>query len=53
MREETFGPIACIMRVENEEQALELANDTPYGLGAAVFGSDLERASNVARRIPC
>ena len=51
MREETFGPIACIMRVENEEQALELANDTPYGLGAAVFGSDLERASNVARRM--
>jgi len=51
MREETFGPIACIMRVENEEQALELANDTPYGLGAAVFGSDLERASSVARRM--
>ena len=51
MREETFGPIACIMRVENEEQALELANDTPYGLGAAVFGSDLDRAAHVARRM--
>ncbi len=51
MRDETFGPIACIMRVRNEDQALELANDTPYGLGAAVFGTDLERAGNVARRM--
>lgn len=51
MRDETFGPVACIMRVKDEHQALELANDTPYGLGAAVFGSDLERASNVARQM--
>jgi acyl-CoA reductase-like NAD-dependent aldehyde dehydrogenase len=51
MRDETFGPVACIMRVTDEHHALELANDTPYGLGAAVFGSDLERASNVARQM--
>ena len=51
MRDETFGPVACIMRVKDEQQALELANDTPYGLGAAVFGSDLDRAGNVARQM--
>ncbi|MDP7029602.1 MAG: aldehyde dehydrogenase family protein [Phycisphaerales bacterium] len=49
MRDETFGPIACIMRVANEEEAIRLANDTPYGLGAAVFGGD--RAEDVARSL--
>jgi acyl-CoA reductase-like NAD-dependent aldehyde dehydrogenase len=47
MRDETFGPVACIMRVSSDEQAVRLANDTPYGLGAAVFGG--ERAEAVAR----
>ena len=47
MRDETFGPVACIMRVSSDEQAVRLANDTPYGLGAAVFGG--ERAEVVAR----
>ena len=49
MHEETFGPIACIMRVADADEAVELANDTPYGLGAAVFGS--ARAEDVARRL--
>ncbi len=49
MHDETFGPIACIMRVANAEQAVTLANDTPYGLGAAVFGGD--RAPDVARQL--
>ena len=50
MRDETFGPIACIMRVNNEDEAIELANDTPYGLGAAVYG-EANRAAGVARRL--
>lgn len=49
MHDETFGPIACIMRVGSEDEAVRLANDTPYGLGAAVFGGD--RAPDVARRL--
>jgi len=49
MRDETFGPIACIMRVSSDEEAVKLANDTPYGLGAAVFGG--ERAESVARAL--
>jgi acyl-CoA reductase-like NAD-dependent aldehyde dehydrogenase len=51
MREETFGPVACIMRFHDDEQAITLANDTPYGLGAVVFGSDKERTATVARRL--
>jgi succinate-semialdehyde dehydrogenase/glutarate-semialdehyde dehydrogenase len=49
-REETFGPVACITRVANEEEAIRRANDTPFGLGAVVFGSQ-ERASQVARHL--
>lgn len=51
MREETFGPVACIVPVADEEEAVRLANDTPYGLGAAVFGKDVARAERVAERI--
>ena len=51
MRDETFGPVACVMRVANAEEAVRLANDTPYGLGAAVFGRDEARATTVARRL--
>jgi len=51
MREETFGPVACIMEFDSENDAASLANDTPYGLGAAVFCGDLDRAAAFARRI--
>ncbi len=51
MHAETFGPIACIMRVKDEDEAVTLANDTPYGLGAAVFSGDTDRAANLARRM--
>lgn len=47
--EETFGPLACIIRAESEEDALQKANDTPYGLGAAIFTEDRERGARIAR----
>ena len=50
MTEETFGPTLPIMKVADAEQALELANDSPYGLGGAVFG-DRQRAERLARRM--
>jgi succinate-semialdehyde dehydrogenase/glutarate-semialdehyde dehydrogenase len=51
MREETFGPVACVQAFRTVDEALRLANDTPFGLGAAVFGGDLARAEEVAARI--
>ena len=49
--EETFGPVKCIVRVDGVEAAVDCANDNDYGLSAAVFGRDIARAMNVARRI--
>ena len=49
--EETFGPVKCIVRVDGEDAAVDCANDNEYGLSAAVFGRDIGRAMNVARRI--
>jgi acyl-CoA reductase-like NAD-dependent aldehyde dehydrogenase len=51
MREETFGPILPIVRVENEEEAIRLANDSPFGLSASVWSRDQERAKAVAARL--
>ena len=51
MRDETFGPIVPVMAYDSIEHAIELANDTRYGLSAAVFGADLEQAEAIARRI--
>lgn len=51
MRDETFGPVACISRFHTPEEAVDLANDTPYGLGAVVFGGDQTRAHEVARKL--
>ncbi|MBI1418523.1 MAG: aldehyde dehydrogenase family protein [Limimaricola sp.] len=50
-REESFGPVVCIVRARDADHAVELANDTEYGLSAAVFGADIRRAMSVARRI--
>jgi succinate-semialdehyde dehydrogenase / glutarate-semialdehyde dehydrogenase len=49
-REETFGPVAVVIRTNSEEQALVLANDTEYGLGASVW-TNRERGESLARRI--
>jgi len=51
MTEETFGPTLPIMKVRDEEEAIRLANDSPYGLGASVFGKDIKHAESVARRV--
>jgi len=48
--EESFGPVVTVTAVASDDQAVELANDTPYGLGAAVFGAE-DRAQRAARRI--
>lgn len=50
-REEIFGPVLCILSYDTEEQAIEIANDTPYGLAAYVWGSDVVRAQRVGSRI--
>ena len=47
-REEFFGPVASVFRVGSEEEAIELANDTPFGLGSYVFSDDPEQALRVA-----
>jgi acyl-CoA reductase-like NAD-dependent aldehyde dehydrogenase len=51
MREETFGPTLPIMKVGDAEEAIRLANDSPYGLAAAVFTKDTARGEAIARRI--
>jgi acyl-CoA reductase-like NAD-dependent aldehyde dehydrogenase len=49
--EETFGPVTTIVRVDGVDEAVRVANDTLYGLSAAVFGKDVTRALDVASRI--
>jgi salicylaldehyde dehydrogenase len=49
--EETFGPLTTVVRVRGTEEAIRIANDTAYGLSAAVFGRDTHRALNVALQI--
>src|SRR4051794_6473062 len=51
MTEETFGPTLPIMRVRDAEEAIALANDSQYGLGASVFSKDVGRGEAVARRL--
>jgi acyl-CoA reductase-like NAD-dependent aldehyde dehydrogenase len=50
-QEETFGPVLCIYRVANEEEAVKLANDTQFGLGSTVFTKDARRGKRIADQI--
>ncbi len=49
--EESFGPVVCVVRATGVEEAIRIANDTEYGLSAAVFSRDITRALDVAHRI--
>ncbi len=51
MTEETFGPTLPIMKVADAEEAIRLANDSPYGLAASVWSKDVARGEQVARRV--
>ncbi|KQY08160.1 aldehyde dehydrogenase [Mycobacterium sp. Root135] len=53
MTDETFGPTLPIMKVATVAEAVRLANDSPYGLSAAVFSRDVERAKDVALELDC
>jgi succinate-semialdehyde dehydrogenase / glutarate-semialdehyde dehydrogenase len=50
-REETFGPVAAVIRASGPDEAVRLANDTEYGLGAALWTRDIPLAKDLARRI--
>ena len=49
--EESFGPVVAIVPVDGDDEAVRVANDTEYGLAAAVFGADVDHALDIARRI--
>jgi len=51
VREEIFGPVATLIRFDSEEEAIELANDTPFGLAAYLFSQNLSRAWRVAESL--
>jgi succinate-semialdehyde dehydrogenase / glutarate-semialdehyde dehydrogenase len=51
MQEETFGPVLPVMRVHDAEEAIRLANDSVYGLSAALFTQDLKRGEQIASRL--
>jgi succinate-semialdehyde dehydrogenase / glutarate-semialdehyde dehydrogenase len=46
--EELFGPVASVIRVKDEKEAIHVANDTEFGLGAAVFSKNLKKAEKIA-----
>src|SRR5271168_1896783 len=50
-RQEFFGPVALVFPAKNEEEAIAIANDSPFGLGGSVYTSDVERGKRVASRI--
>jgi succinate-semialdehyde dehydrogenase/glutarate-semialdehyde dehydrogenase len=51
MREEVFGPVVPVMQVRDEEEAVRLANDSEFGLGASVWTSDRDKGRRIARRL--
>lgn len=49
--EEFFGPVALLFKVKNEEEAIEIANDTPFGLGSSIWTTNLDRANRIIPQI--
>ncbi|WP_312555735.1 NAD-dependent succinate-semialdehyde dehydrogenase [Empedobacter brevis] len=49
--EEVFGPVVCIWKVKDVDEAIKIANDTPYGLGASIYTENVPNAEKIARRI--
>src|SRR6202167_1367137 len=49
--QEFFGPAALVFPAKNEDEAIAIANDSPFGLGGSVYSSDIERATRVASRM--
>ncbi|WP_140167116.1 aldehyde dehydrogenase family protein, partial [Vibrio parahaemolyticus] len=50
-QEEIFGPVLCVIPFKDEAQAIEIANDSKYGLGAALWSSNINRVHRVAKRL--
>ena len=50
-REEVFGPVVSVMKFASDDEAIEIANGTDYGLVGGVFTRDLDRATDAARRL--
>jgi len=50
-REEIFGPVLCVIKVKDAQEALRVANDTPYGLAAMIWTKDINKASTLARQL--
>jgi succinate-semialdehyde dehydrogenase/glutarate-semialdehyde dehydrogenase len=48
-REETFGPVASVIEAEDVDEAIAIANDSDFGLGAAIFTSDVDKGEQIAR----
>jgi acyl-CoA reductase-like NAD-dependent aldehyde dehydrogenase len=51
MREESFGPVVGIMKVRDDEEAIALMNDSPYGLTASIWTRDMDRAAEIGSRV--
>jgi len=49
--EELFGPVASILRVKDDAEAVRVANDTTFGLGGSVWTKDVERGNRIARQL--
>lgn len=49
--EELFGPVVCVLYAKDEAHALEIANDTPFGLGACIFTQDIVKGEHIARNV--
>ena len=52
-QEEIFGPVLCVMKFSNVEEAVKIANDSKYGLAACIWTKDLKKAESVAKKLQC